>query len=172
MTPLDTLIFAGLIVSADGDRLLVHPRHLLTDHLRVLIRDNKPHILASLSDAAKPFSETEPQEPDRPAPITEPPGPNPEIPMVPVLWTDGRTRYMQDWDERRTCLQCRNLSEDGRCLAAWRGELLGVMPDFEPIKDMLQRCAGYAPGPDDIDQREGRFAAYCISKMYRAAYSG
>jgi hypothetical protein len=67
-------------------------------------------------------------------------------------------RQIQVWDNRRTCLECRNLSPNSMCLAAWRGELSGVLRDYEPIKDMQQRCEGYAPRPGDPDQREQRFA--------------
>lgn len=56
-------------------------------------------------------------------------------------------------DERRTCMQCVNLV-GRRCLAAMRGEL-ATTRDYEPIRDMLQRCAGYAPGVNDPDRRHG-----------------
>ncbi|WP_147375734.1 hypothetical protein [Noviherbaspirillum cavernae] len=57
-------------------------------------------------------------------------------------------------DERRTCTQCRNLMPSGQCMAAIRGEL-NATQTYEPIQDLLQRCAGYLPGPDDADQRTG-----------------
>lgn len=174
MAPLNILADAGLTLTADDGRLLVHPRHLLTDDLRALIRDSKPDILAALSDLAnvpllpvRPLLGLEGSGPRTAAPL-------PEIgkPLPATLTAGGNPQRSPEWDERRTCQQCRNLSGDGRCLAAWRGELRGVTRDFEPIKDMLQRCASYAPGPDDIDKREARFAAYCISKMNQAADSG
>lgn len=169
MAPLDTLTYAGLTVTAGGDRLLVHPRHLLTDDLRALIRDNKPDILAALSDGANALLPVPPlQKLEGSASSSAAHLPKIENRPPTALKAGGSPQYLPEWDERRTCQQCRNLSGDGRCLAAWRGELRGVIRDFEPIKDMLQRCASYAPGPDDIDQREGRFAAYCISKMNHA----
>lgn len=55
-------------------------------------------------------------------------------------------------DDRRTCDQCANL--DGRrCVAAWRGEIVANR-DYEPVRDILRRCEGYAP--DDPDTRPGR----------------
>ena len=58
-------------------------------------------------------------------------------------------------DDRRHCDQCVNLTERGRCLAAWRGEI-AVSRHYEPIRDLLQRCPGYLPKANEIDQRPGR----------------
>lgn len=63
-------------------------------------------------------------------------------------------------DERRTCLECRHLTQHGLCLAAWRGEFQGVRRDYQPVQDLPQRCPCYAPRPEDVDQRENRFAKY------------
>lgn len=57
-------------------------------------------------------------------------------------------------DERRTCDQCTNLARR-RCLAAWRCEIVANR-DYEPVRDILRRCEGYAPGADDPDTRPGR----------------
>jgi hypothetical protein len=59
------------------------------------------------------------------------------------------------YDDRRRCDQCANLTDRGRCLAARRGEIVAGR-DYEPIRDLLRRCEGYAPGPDDSDRRQGR----------------
>jgi hypothetical protein len=68
-----------------------------------------------------------------------------------------------DHDDRRTCLQClnldRHLRRDGfrRCGAARRGELPYVAQrNYSPITDLPKRCEGFAPMPDDEDQRPGR----------------
>lgn len=58
-------------------------------------------------------------------------------------------------DDRRSCKQCANLSLQGRCLVAWRGEI-AASRSYEPIRDLARRCEGYAPGPDDSDKRHGR----------------
>lgn len=57
-------------------------------------------------------------------------------------------------DDRRTCEQCANLF-DRRCQAAKRGEIFASRR-YEPIRDLLRRCEGYAPGADDSDPRPGR----------------
>ena len=57
-------------------------------------------------------------------------------------------------DDRRTCDQCANLIV-GRCQAAKRGEMVASR-NYEPIRDLLRRCEGYAPGTDDPDRRPGR----------------
>lgn len=57
-------------------------------------------------------------------------------------------------DDRRTCDQCTNLV-GLRCQAAKRGEI-NASRNFEPIRDLLQRCEGYAPDVEDPDRRLGR----------------
>ena len=57
-------------------------------------------------------------------------------------------------DDRRTCDQCANLIAR-RCHAGKRGEIVASR-DYEPIRDLLRRCEGYAPGADDPDRRHGR----------------
>ena len=54
-------------------------------------------------------------------------------------------------DDRRLCLQCRNLS-GARCLA-WRQ--IGAGPRYEPFLDQKLRCVAYAPDSTDPDQRPG-----------------
>ncbi len=58
-------------------------------------------------------------------------------------------------DDRRICEQCANLTERGLCLAARHGEIRASR-SYEPIRDLPQRCEGYAPGPADVDRRPGR----------------
>lgn len=58
-------------------------------------------------------------------------------------------------DDRRRCDQCANLTERGLCLAARRGEIVAARV-YQPIRDLLRRCEGYAPGPDELDRRSGR----------------
>ena len=57
-------------------------------------------------------------------------------------------------DDRRTCSQCVNLTGRGRCLSAWRGELVANR-DYYPIRDLPRRCEGYTPGQDEPDRRPG-----------------
>ena len=57
-------------------------------------------------------------------------------------------------DDRRTCDQCANLIAR-RCQAAQRGAIVASR-NYEPIRDLLRRCEGYAPGASDPDRRHGR----------------
>jgi hypothetical protein len=57
-------------------------------------------------------------------------------------------------DDRRTCDQCLNLKAL-RCQAARRGEI-NASRNYEPIRNLPQRCEGYAPNADDPDRRPGR----------------
>lgn len=63
----------------------------------------------------------------------------------------------QQADDRRSCAQCDQLSPDGQCQAAWRGEALGfpTLRTYYPIADIPQHCAGFVPIADDPDQRPG-----------------
>ena len=69
---------------------------------------------------------------------------------------ENTAREQRD-DGMRTCVECAYLSPGGRCLAAFRGDLPGYPRSYSPaLTDRPQRCAGYAPGPDDPDRRTGR----------------
>jgi len=57
-------------------------------------------------------------------------------------------------DDRRHCSTCSNLSA-GRCLAAWRGEIVAAR-QYRPIDDSPRRCEGYMPKANDPDQRTGK----------------
>jgi hypothetical protein len=58
-------------------------------------------------------------------------------------------------DDRRLCTQCTNLTAQGLCLAARRGEIVASR-DFHPVRNILRRCEGYQPRPNDPDKRPGR----------------
>lgn len=58
-------------------------------------------------------------------------------------------------DDRRTCIQCANLTGRGLCLAARRGEIVASR-NYEPIRDLPRRCEGYMPSVDDADRRPGQ----------------
>ncbi len=50
---LDRLRHLGVNVRSDGSRLIVAPRDALTDELRILIRTNKPALVAALAVAGE-----------------------------------------------------------------------------------------------------------------------
>lgn len=57
-------------------------------------------------------------------------------------------------DDRRRCSQCLNLR--GKfCTIAIPGGLVSARRGYEPMRNTLQRCAGYLPGADDLDKRPG-----------------
>lgn len=59
-------------------------------------------------------------------------------------------------DDRRTCRDCASLV-DARCVSARRGNgPVGAAREYQPIADLLRRCAHFVPPLDDGDQRPGR----------------
>ncbi len=44
-------------------------------------------------------------------------------------------------DDRRVCLECSNYAEDRSCLPARQGRMPNTSRRFEPVHDLLQRCA-------------------------------
>lgn len=85
---------------------------------------------------------------------------NPEIPKVVIIETPKNLlQVVSDddlffADDRRHCAECGNLS-GGRCLAAWRGEIVASR-QYRPIDDLPRRCKGYTPKSNDLDQRTGK----------------
>jgi hypothetical protein len=61
-----------------------------------------------------------------------------------------------EWGDLRPCLLCRNLTQMGRCLSAWRGELRGARDYAPTFPGQPRRCIGYDPRPDDPDRTPGR----------------
>ncbi len=66
-------------------------------------------------------------------------------------------REAETTDDRRRCADCANFASGGRCLAARRGELSGIVSRrYTPAQpELLRRCEGYAPGLNDLDRRPG-----------------
>ena len=57
-------------------------------------------------------------------------------------------------DDRRRCTQCRNL-RGLACIIAQPGGLVSARQGYQPIRDVLHRCAGYQPDSSDMDHRTG-----------------
>lgn len=55
-------------------------------------------------------------------------------------------RDRQD-DDRRLCLECAGLANNGRCLVAARGRLAGADSNLQPVTNILQRCPGFVLSP-------------------------
>jgi hypothetical protein len=87
------------------------------------------------------------------APATEAPRPQPTPALTAADTTsDSIAAPWRDGDNRRRCTNCGNLNERGLCLAAHRGEI-AASRSYTPIRDLLRRCEGFKPLPDDPDQR-------------------
>lgn len=48
-------------------------------------------------------------------------------------------------DDRRMCVECRELEPSGRCAAARRGALTGTDRRLEPTPNVLMRCPAFTP---------------------------
>lgn len=77
---------------------------------------------------------------------------NAEIEKVVIDETSSDDLFFTD--DRRHCAECGNLS-GGRCLAAWRGEIVASR-QYRPIDDLPRRCEGYTPKSNEPDQRTGK----------------
>lgn len=73
--------------------------------------------------------------------------------LAPTLADDMRQRG-REWDNRRRCIECGKHAPNGRCLAAAKGEIV-ASSSYQPDPLLLRRCEGFAPLPDDPDQRSG-----------------
>ena len=56
---------------------------------------------------------------------------------------DKLTQRDRDGDDRRICLECSYLGEQGHCIAAATGRLPGASARLEPVQTILQRCEGF-----------------------------
>ncbi len=150
---LHTLAGAGLSVSADGDRLLVRPASLLTGEMRQRLRDAKPELLVLLC-----------APPEVPTHGSSPTGwgwSDDEISTFQarrdrlMRWGRSEAEAEQiaerllnrdrDGDDRRLCLECRELGQGGRCAAAARGAFPWASRELQPVQLVLQRCEGFKP---------------------------
>lgn len=46
-------------------------------------------------------------------------------------------------DDRRLCLECKNLQRSGGCLGAQQGRIPNTLRRHEPVRDILQRCEAF-----------------------------
>ncbi len=76
-------------------------------------------------------------------------------PLVADAVNESIAARERDSDNRRRCTECGNLNERGLCLAAHRGEIVASR-SYTPVRDILRRCEGFNPLPNDPDQRPGR----------------
>mgnify|MGYP003405171820 FL=1 len=55
-------------------------------------------------------------------------------------WADRLFERDYERDDRRLCIECKNLQRDGGCFAAKQGRLPNTSRHLQPITSMLQRC--------------------------------
>ncbi|HEX5687374.1 MAG TPA: hypothetical protein VFY73_25440 [Ideonella sp.] len=143
----------GLSVAAEGGRLVVRPASKLTDDMRAALREAKPAILALLAPAPRGPYALSRDEADK---VHAQPWDDATcarfVARVTLFLRRGLTASDADdlaerlvlrdreGDDRRMCLECSNLTEQGRCLAAWRRALPGADRRLEPVQTILQRC--------------------------------
>ena len=148
---------AGLTVTVEGDQLLIRPASKLTQSARVALRANKPELVALLRVAT----------PERPFKLT----PAQAAACHRLPWDDATcarfttrmTRFLGlgldpasaddlaerltlrdlEQDDRRMCIECVELADSGRCLAAARGQLRDTGRHFEPERTRLHRCPAF-----------------------------
>ena len=75
-------------------------------------------------------------------------------------------------DDRRICPECQRY-QDRRCTIAKPGGLVSAARGYMPVPDMLRRCEGFAPLPEDPDQRPGADRwSWLLQPPYRPAPPG
>lgn len=167
---------SGFVLAANGDRLSVSPSDRLTGQQRDFLREHKAELLAALLDAGQAGNDMPPANtlpiPDRLARAAErvcreihgddeqaaqemlddlatyPPE------SWPKLIEHFESQLPPDFDNRRTCAKCRNLSAVGYCRQA--ANMPNATSSWTPDPDRLRRCSWFAPMADDSDQRTDR----------------
>lgn len=145
------LAVKGVSVTADGDRLVVRPASKLTGTMLVALREAKSDLLALLS----PFRLTHEQGDRCHAPCWD----DAEIAIfsarVRVLMRRGigtddaddlaerLTLRDREGDDQRICIECSQLSDKGRCIAAATGRLAGADTRLEPVQTILHGCDAF-----------------------------
>ena len=129
-----------LSLSASGGIKAIGKRESV-DRWSLIIREHKISLIALLS---APVSESEKAT-----------TPSLVLPDPADVLPDAETVDSPETeDDRRFCTQCLNLR--GRaCTVARLGGPVSARRGYEPVRDMLHRCAGYAPNATDADQRTG-----------------
>jgi hypothetical protein len=160
---LEHLRAAGLTITADGDRLTVTPRDLLTEDLRSAIRENKTALLAALMPApvSRPvrlvqgFSREADPDLDQGEPWTgQEPDPQDlaHARLIAMGLDDPEAATLAEWMTLRTdgelvtCYECRHFGARRRICGNHKA---AEMPsELAPeLATMGKRCPGFAPQP-------------------------
>jgi hypothetical protein len=150
---------AGFTLSIHGERLLVAPAGSLTTELREAIRANKEVLVAALQAPPERQSANPLLTVDQSDECHTPHWSDAEL----HAFSQRRTRLLR-WgcgeseaddlaermtlrdrqgDDRRMCLECSNLGDTGRCIAAASGRIAGADRRVEPVRNILQRCEAF-----------------------------
>lgn len=160
---LEHLRAIGLTIAADGDRLTVTPRDLLTEDLRSTIRENKAALLAALMPApvSRParlvqgFSREADPDLDQGEPWTGQeldPQDLAHARLIAMGLDDPEAATLAEWMTLRTdgelvtCYECRHFRVLRRVCANYKA---AEMPrELAPeLATMGKRCPGFAPDP-------------------------
>lgn len=165
----------GLTLTADGGDVRLGPRNLVTDEVRELVRADKAGLLLAIDEDANSLhpqrlaGQEEAAELSRLVPLILAGAPDEHGEALALALLDPAASLLSfrliaaeraTWPregmpgDRRRCTQCANLSNSGRCLAAWRGEIVASR-DYQPAKEVLRRCEGFKAKAADPDQRSG-----------------
>lgn len=49
----------------------------------------------------------------------------------------------QERDDRRMCVECENMQQDGGCFAASQGWIAQTTKNHKPVRTLLQRCEAF-----------------------------
>lgn len=144
---LHDLASAGLSVSVDGDNLVIRPRELLTDELRVAVKANKSDLLAILTAPADSVGRASDDQASVAVEATDAllrrlrrVGLDAESADQAAAW--ARARH-GDADDRRLCVECAHFAERGKVCR--HPELVAIQAprDLGKLATTPQRCDGF-----------------------------
>ena len=152
---------------ADGGGIRITPAGALTDDLRQEIRTHKPELIALLTAPAPAINRpVDRADGDTGAAVSDSwCWPHSDAMNGAEIDTftkrlqlfarhgigEAQTEKLADLlvirdrqiDDRRLCLECSQLGDRGRCLAAAAGRVPGADRRLKPIPDVLQRCPAF-----------------------------
>lgn len=144
---LNELACAGLSVSVDGGNLVIRPRELLTDDMRVAVKALKPGLVALLQAATtNEVGTSQNQRCDAreatAALLRRLRGAGLERDTADQVasWARGRDG---DADDRRLCIECAHFGERGK--TCHHPELVAIQAprDLGRLATTPQRCSGF-----------------------------
>ena len=148
---------AGLHLALSEGKIIVTPRAKLTDELRTSIKDNRETLIQALAPTRRSGNPLMTAEQTEACHVGAWDDAEIETFTARVLMFMRRgskpsaadelaerlTLRDREQDDRRLCLECSNLSDTGRCIAAASGRLPGADKRTEPIQTTLQRCPAF-----------------------------